>query len=150
MPGGRPKSDERLRFLAKVRVMDSGCHEWQSNFSRGGYGKFHSEGKTAPAHRVAYRLFKENPGSLHVLHRCDNRKCVNVDHLFLGEARDNVADMDAKKRRGTKSKLTYGDVEEIKALLGARFSQRVVAEKFGVNQTTVSRIKLGQTFMFKP
>jgi hypothetical protein len=149
MAGGRPKSDEKLRFLAKVKVMNSGCHEWQAGFNRGGYGKFQTEGKAAPAHRVAYRLFKQNPEKLNVLHRCDNRKCVNVEHLFLGTIRDNVADMDEKQRRGTKSKLTYADVGVIKSLLNDRYTQQYIAEKFNVNQTTVSRIKLGKTFLFK-
>lgn len=149
MAGGRPKSDEKLRFLAKVKVMDSGCHEWQASFHRDGYGKFQTEGKTMPAHRVAYKLFKQNPEKNHVLHRCDNRKCVNVEHLFLGTNKDNIADMDQKKRRGTKSKLTYADVDVIKNLLQERYSQQYIAEKFNIAQTTVSRIKLGKSFLFK-
>lgn len=149
MAGGRPKSDEALRFLAKVKVMDSGCHEWQASFHKDGYGKFQTEGKAALAHRVAYRLFKQNPESLCVLHRCDNRKCVNVEHLFLGTAKDNIADMDQKKRRGTKSKLTYANVDVIKNLLQDRYTQQYIAEKFNIDQTTVSRIKLSKSFLFK-
>lgn len=149
MAGGRPKSDEKTRFLAKVKVMDSGCHEWQAGFHRDGYGKFQTLGKTVPAHRVAYRLFKQNPDGFNVLHRCDNRKCVNVEHLFLGSTKDNIADMDAKKRRGTKSQLTYANVEVIKVLLQERYTQQYIAEKFNLHQTTVSRIKLGKSFLFK-
>lgn len=149
MAGGRPKSDEKLRFLAKVKVMDSGCHEWQAGFHRDGYGKFQTEGKTMPAHRVAFKLFKQNPEKNYVLHRCDNRKCVNVEHLFLGTNKDNIADMDQKKRRGTKSKLTYANVDVIKNLLQDRYTQQYIAEKFNIDQTTVSRIKLGKSFLFK-
>jgi hypothetical protein len=152
MPGGRPKSDETKRFLAKVKVMENGCHEWQASLNRGGYGKFNSYGgrNSDPAHRVAYRLFVAPvPAGVHVLHHCDNRKCVNVDHLFLGSTIDNVADMDAKGRRGTKSKLTYKDVDTIREMLANRYSQKVIAKKFMVHQTTISRIERHKTYIFK-
>lgn len=146
----RPRSDVKERFLSKVQVVESGCHEWTNVLNRGGYGKFHFEGKQEPAHRVAYILFKgEIPQGRWVLHKCDNRKCVNPEHLFLGDCKDNIEDMDKKGRRGTKSKLTYAQVEEINQLLDARFSQQYVAEMFGVDQTTISKIRLGITKLFK-
>jgi predicted XRE-type DNA-binding protein len=150
MPGGRPKSDIRERFLAKVKKMESGCHEWQAGLHRDGYGKFCEDGKTIQAHRVAYALFVNPiPSGAWVLHRCDNRKCVNTEHLFIGDAVANIADMDVKQRRGTKSPLTYKDVEEIKILLADRYSQQEIADKFGVHQTAISRVKLGKTTIFK-
>lgn len=150
MPGGRPKSDTKLRFLAKVKEMESGCHEWKAGLHRDGYGKFVDFGKTIQAHRVAYSLFVgEIPKGSWVLHRCDNRKCVNPEHLFLGNAKVNIADMDAKKRRGTRSKLTEKDVSSIKEFLYQRFSQQEIADIFNINQTTISRIKLGKTTLFK-
>ena len=150
MPGGRPKSDTRKRFLAKVRKMESGCHEWQAGLHRDGYGKFQDMGKTVQSHRAAYALLVGPiPQEAWVLHRCDNRKCVNPKHLFLGDAKANIADMDAKKRRGSKSKLTYRDVEEIRSLLAGRHSQQAIADKFHIGQTVVSRIKLGKTTLFK-
>jgi predicted XRE-type DNA-binding protein len=145
----RPKSDVFLRFLQKVLEVESGCCEWQSTLDRSGYGKFYYEGRQAPAHRVSYRLFVGDPGEMHVLHRCDNRRCVNPDHLFLGTRQDNVADMDAKHRRGTKCKLTVAQAAEILSMLDQRFSQREVAERFGIHQTAVSRIKLSKTTHFK-
>lgn len=151
MPGGRPKSDEKLRFLAKVNEVPSGCHEWQAGANWQGYGKFHFRGvNSVPAHRVSYTLFVDDiPSGFCVLHRCDNVKCVNPAHLFLGDLADNVADMDQKKRRGTKSRLTYDDVKVIRQMLTDRYSQEFVAKKFGVDQTTISRIKLGKTTHFK-
>ena len=150
MPGGRPRSDVKQRFLAKVKEMESGCHEWQAGQARGGYGKFTVWPKTTTAHRVAYELFVAPiPEGKSVLHRCDNRLCVNPDHLFIGDSVDNVKDMDQKQRRGTKSQLTYADVEQIKQMLADRFSQQVIAKKFGVHQGTISRIKLGKTTLFK-
>ena len=84
-----------------------------------------------------------------VLHHCDNRKCVNPEHLFLGTLQDNIRDMDDKGRRGTKSCLTYSDANEIREMLSNRYSQKVIAKKFNVDQTTISRIKLGKTMLFK-
>lgn len=147
---GRPPSDERTRFLGKVLVLPSGCHEWTSTTNRGGYGKFYFRKKQSVAHRVSYQLFVgEIPAGDYVLHRCDNRKCVNPEHLFLGNAAANVADMDKKKRRGTRSRLTAKDVEEILILLGDRYSQQFIADKFGVSQKTVSRVKLGKLLIPK-
>ena len=150
MPGGRPRSDLKQRFLSKVKQMESGCHEWQAGQARGGYGKFQTVEKTVTAHRMAYELFVAPiPKGLCVLHRCDNRLCVNPNHLFLGDLSENVQDMDSKQRRGTKSRLTYADVEQIKQMLDERYSQQAVADKFGVHQTVISRIKLGKTTLFK-
>ena len=151
MPGGRPPSDEKQRFLAKVKRVISGCHEWQVGINRGGYGKLWFRGKcSVPAHRVAFTLFTGAiPDGSNVLHHCDNRKCVNPEHLFLGTLQDNIRDMDDKGRRGTKSCLTYSDANEIREMLSNRYSQKVIAKKFNVDQTTISRIKLGKTMLFK-
>ena len=145
----RPKSDPKKRFLEKVKQMEGGCHEWQSVLHRDGYGKFYYEGKQAQAHRVAYELFVGDSQGKWVLHKCDNRKCVNPEHLFLGNSQDNVADMDQKGRRGSRAKMTKAQAEEIKALLDMRFSQQEVAERFGIDQTTVSRIKLNKLKLFR-
>lgn len=137
------------RFLSKIKKMQNGCHEWQSTLHRDGYGKFWYEGSQIQAHRMAYKLFVCDPEDKWVLHKCDNRKCVNPDHLFLGNSQDNIQDMDTKGKRGTKSKLTYAIVNEIKELLNLRYSQNEIGKKFGVHQGTISRIKLGKTTLFK-
>jgi len=146
----RPKSDETKRFLDKVKVMETGCHEWQAGQARGGYGKFVNDGKTWTAHRFAYQKFVGDIGDKHVLHKCDNRKCVNPDHLFLGTMQDNVADMDAKGRRGSYSTTTIEFAEEVKKLLAERYSQQFVADKFGVSQALVSRIHRNVKKFYKP
>lgn len=150
MSKGRPASDVFQRFLEKVEIRESGCHEWICSVNRGGYGKFYYEGKCNTAHRVSYILFNGKiPDNLFVLHKCDNRICVNPEHLFLGSGKDNIRDMDKKKRRGTKCPLTNSQVDEIREMLRNRYSQQKIAEKFNVGQTVISRIKLGQTVLFK-
>lgn len=148
MPGGRPKSDTKQRFLAKVKKVESGCHEWQAGIGqKHGYGKFVDLGKTLLAHRASYSMFVGPiPDKAWVLHRCDNRKCVNPAHLFLGDSIINIADMDAKGRRGAPRKLNEKQVAEIRKMLSERYSQQVVAEKYDIDQTSISRIKLRQTY----
>lgn len=147
----RPASDEAERFLSKVKPGNSGCHEWQAGLNRGGYGKIYFRGRCSyPAHRVAHQLFVgEIPQGLAVLHRCDNRKCVNPEHLFIGTGADNIADMDAKGRRGSRSKLSNTDAQAIKWCVAAGMSQERTGHLFGIDQTTVSKIWLGRTTRFQ-
>jgi hypothetical protein len=147
----RPASDEVLRFLAKVEHVASGCHEWRSTVKRDGYGAFYFRGRSGfPAHRVSYILFNGSiPEGKCVMHKCDNKICVNPEHLMIGTAQDNIKDMDLKGRRGTKSKITYAESDEIRRMLEDRYTQEFIAKKYGIDQTTVSRIKLGKTNLFK-
>ncbi|NIA72370.1 HNH endonuclease [Pelagibius litoralis] len=64
-------------------------------------------GKTRRAHRTMYELMhgRIRPNALHVCHSCDNRKCVNPNHLWLGTIQENLADM-RRKGRGTKPPRT--------------------------------------------
>lgn len=146
----RPKSDPIKRFLAKVKKVDSGCFEWQAGLARGGYGKFSLPHKTTTAHRFAYETFVSLiPQGLQVLHRCDNRKCTNPEHLFIGTAQDNVADMDEKKRRKTRATLAAEDIKVIQQMLNDRHSQQHIADTFKVSQSVISRIKLNKTQQYR-
>lgn len=77
------------------------CHEWMGGLSSG-YGRLRIEGEDVYTHRVAWIIANGPiPDGLFVLHHCDNRKCVNADHLFLGTAGDNIRD--AKRKGRTQS-----------------------------------------------
>ncbi len=103
--GPRNNMTELERFWEKVLKLE-GCWEWRGTIMKArGYGVFFAFdkklGKKAAilAHRYSYLLhFKEIPDDLYVLHKCDNRKCVRPDHLFLGTQKVNMHDMIAKGR----------------------------------------------------
>jgi hypothetical protein len=83
---------------------NSGCHLWMGPVfkQRGGYGTF-SAAKfglyMTRAHRMAWKIYRCDPGEQHVLHTCDNVLCVNPDHLFLGDQAANMRDKALKGRQ---------------------------------------------------
>lgn len=145
--GADMKKPIEERFLTKVVVCESGCHEWTGCVMPNGYGQVRHDGKTAYAHRVAWELaHKASPGQQFVLHKCDNRKCVNPDHLFVGTFDDNMADMVSKKRqahgeRNGHAKLTAEQVRKIRTEVGL---QREIAARYGVTYSLVGMIRSGR------
>jgi len=159
-----------LRFWGKVNKEgpvirpDLGpCWVWTARCLPSGYGSFWlgpSDGKTT-AQRFSYWLaYGINPGDLDALHHCDNPPCVRPDHLFLGTAADNSADMVAKGRhsaakhpesvprgeRAGHAKLTNAQALEIKARLASGETPRQIAPDYPVKECAISHIKTGRNW----
>lgn len=144
------------RFLSKACISDepSACWVWQKGLSRKGYGSFSANGKSVQAHRYSYEIaFGAIPDNLCVCHRCDNRRCVNPHHLWLGTNADNTRDKMQKGRHvvafGVKqanAKLTDAKVIEIFHLRQRGLSQEKIAKQFGLDQTAISLVLRRKTW----
>src|SRR3972149_68948 len=84
-------------FLSRAYQTANGCIEWTGGLDRNGYGIFYYKNKKFFAHRFAFGIEKI-PKKMFVCHKCDNPKCINPKHLFLGTPRDNALDCVAKNR----------------------------------------------------
>ncbi len=91
---------DKSRFFSKIKTnTETGCREWQAARQDRGYGFFGLGGSNFGAHRIAYFLATDtDPEDLCVLHKCDNPRCVNPEHLFLGTHLDNARDRNQKGR----------------------------------------------------
>jgi hypothetical protein len=121
------------------------CWEWQGGSRGNGYGAIKINKKVIDVHRVSWTLhFGLILHGLCVCHKCDNRKCVRSDHLFLGTRDDNNKDMVTKGRnRRGKTKLSPEDVENIRqeyrpGVKGYGF--KALAKKYQVSHNAIKGI----------
>jgi hypothetical protein len=158
------------RLWRKV-ITGDGCWEWQGSTYKG-YGRLTKDGTAASgyvwAHRLSWELaYGPIPAGLGVLHRCDNRRRVRPDHLFLGthgdNNRDNNRDAHAKGRghvlppmRGAgnpQAKLTDDHVREIRARSAAATTRsaryglrRDLCAQYGIAKSTLASLLSGKNW----
>lgn len=132
------------RFYSKVKINhETGCHEWTGALFSDGYGQFRvSDGtqKMISAHRWVCQPI---PKGMFVLHKCDNRKCVNIDHLYFGTHKENMKDMVNKSRqaKGIKCHTAKLTEEQVKQIRNDSRSGRIIARDFNVSKNLVGMIK---------
>lgn len=131
------KAKEKL--LAKIRKEENGCWNYTGYHNKWGYGRLRYAGKKMLAHRLSYFLFRgELVDGKFVCHTCDNPKCVNPNHLFLGTAKDNHDDAVKKGRIDTSKRA--------KNRWKHHTPMREIAEQCGISLYTLRiRIRRGAT-----
>lgn len=135
-----------VNVVTRATRAANGCLEWSGAVADNGYGKVWDGKKVVYAHRQAY-VQNKGPISagLCVMHSCDNRRCVDPDHLSLGSQKENLADMRRKGRdnrprgeRHSKARLTAHHVEVIKKLYNwGCLDGTQIAVLFGVGYSTI-------------
>lgn len=148
-------------FWKKTKKTNN-CWLWTGSLTVKGYGTIKVNGRNEGAHRYSWIIhFGRIPFGMHILHKCDNTKCVKPSHLFVGTNKENMEDRNRKKRTATgekcgRSKLSEKNVKDIRKLykpvrgrypLG-KITKLVIAKKFGVSKGAISSILSNKTWKY--
>lgn len=139
------KSNLAERFQQRVGPkLPNGCMEWQSYCQPNGYGVFgFAKTRSAFAHRIAYSIVHGDiPSGMVVMHTCDNRKCVNPEHLRLGTQLENIADSKAKGRTKRSKLIPY--LQNIREMSAVGITRHDIARKYGVSRPLICLLLNGQ------
>lgn len=156
------KNRQKRCFWDSVNKTDS-CWNWTAASCGIGYGMFMLDRIKYKTHRLSYEAYHgEIPGGMHVLHRCDNPRCVNPDHLFLGNHYDNMHDAILKKRtkiglkgyfsgaytghKGEKNKKAKLSELDVKNIRKSDIPTPKIAKIYCVSRQTIWSVRRGKTW----
>ena len=146
------KTRQIEKFWAKVDIRDKdSCWNWLGALSSNGYGAVWTGASLVGAHKFSWCIcnLESVPEGLYVCHKCDNKRCCNPDHLYLGTPSDNISDREAripwKKGTGGLAKLDYDKADEIRELYSTgKYFQWDIARRFGVSRQCISDVITGR------
>ena len=130
------------------------CWQWTGSLDTTGYGNAWTGNGCARAHRLSYAMLVKEPAEQFVLHRCDNRACVRPEHLFLGDAEDNMQDAISKGRlippplgvAHNRSRLDPEKVRQIRRLVVDGVPKTEIARMFDVWPRAIWMIVEGKSW----
>ena len=141
-----PTPQQRLEAKFVKSNDPKGCWIWFGAQRGVGYGAIKINGRVIDAHRAAYEIYKGPvPKGALILHTCDNRACVNPDHLVIGDHSQNQRD--AMNRAGVKpwratrtTPLTSQEIAQIHSDYAGGVSERQLTRKYNVAATSLKRL----------
>ena len=151
--------DTEDRFWSSAaKDKNTNCWNWRRTLFCNGYGRFWDNGKDVGAHRKAWELIHGAiPSGMFVCHRCDNKRCINPGHLWLGTPAENSQDMARKGRQGGacglpgelnySAKLTHERARQIREMRESGTWIRTIAMRFGVSKALVSAVVNGHAWV---
>lgn len=137
------REDNWINRFFNFVIKKNGCWDWKGSINKSGYTQFYLKSKNTTGHRTSWIIHKgEIPETMCVCHICDNPRCVNPDHLFLGTHKENTQDMIKKERRVIIRKIEKNNYNKIFEMYSNNIPQHEIANIYGVTQTTISKILL--------
>jgi hypothetical protein len=143
--------DLKSRLLARIEIdAQTSCWNWTGSkrselrpYGRLTIGSRKSDRRTVAAHRLSFEVFKGvDPGDLCVCHACDNPRCINPDHLWLGTKKDNADDRDQKGRNKLPPKYTGVISDETISLIrSSDLTSRKLSKVIGVSDAYIRQIR---------
>lgn len=129
-----------------------GCWGWLKSFDSDGYAQVCSNYKILRVARLMYEFCRGKvPKGKHILHTCDNPSCVNPLHLYIGDSKQNVKDKvdrnrQAKGSRNGNAKLTEEFVKAARKAVRKGVTRSALADRVGVNSSTIGAAVAGKTW----
>lgn len=149
---------KRAAFFKKVAKTHDGCWNWKGAVFVQGYGVVCDDGRKQKAHRFSYEIHHGPiPPGMFVLHKCDNKLCVNPLHLECGTQAKNVKDAWSRGlisprqgERHPRAKLSPEDVAAIRTAKTSRGYALALSQNLGVSKDTIFSVRARKTWRHIP